>query len=88
MTSFDSGMIKDEGSRLQRNLINPVSADVVHVFRLHPMVSAINHSFMVWDIDELPWSIGARLQLIGNNISQTSTRTVSASAAGSLPVLI
>ena len=24
------------------------------VFRLHQMVSAINHNFMVWDIDELP----------------------------------
>jgi glycosyltransferase involved in cell wall biosynthesis len=57
ITSFYPVMNNDERSMLRKRLIQSLSSsDVVHVFRLHQMVSAINHNFMVWDIDELPWS--------------------------------
>lgn len=56
ITPFYSGMIKDEASTSRKKFTQSLStSDVVHVFRLHHMVSAINHNLMVWDIDELPW---------------------------------
>src|SRR6516165_9200636 len=57
MTSFHPVLINDEKSTLKKRLIQSLSAsDAVRVFRLPQMVSAINHRFLVWDIDQLPWS--------------------------------
>ena len=57
LTSFYPVMFNDERSTFRKRFIQSLStSDVVHVFRRHQMVSVINHKFMVWDIDELPWA--------------------------------
>jgi len=61
MTSFLPAMMRDELSTSRKRLNESLSrSDVVHVSRLRKIVSAIDHKFIAWDLDELSWSDSRR----------------------------
>jgi glycosyltransferase involved in cell wall biosynthesis len=67
ITAFNPEFIDDASSHLRSRLNRSLStADVVHVFRLPQMVASIDHKYIVWDIDELPWATSADQQHVAD----------------------
>ena len=59
-TAFYPSVFDDPRTGLRAKLFAHMkSADVVHFSRLQQLVSNIDHPCMVWDVDELPWSVSA-----------------------------
>jgi len=57
-TAFYPCAFDDQKLGLQRRLMDHLArADVVHICRLPQLALNIAHKCVVWDIDELPWSV-------------------------------
>lgn len=58
ITTFLPPLVRHEQSGLKARLAAHLSSsDLVHVFRFEGFVWNIEHDCIVWDIDELPWSL-------------------------------
>lgn len=58
ITAFHPLLLSDGRTGLKARLLHHLSSsDLVHVFRFQEFVWNIGHKCIVWDIDELPWSL-------------------------------